>query len=211
MNQKVQFIYDNLKEVISNPTTELNFTTNFELLVSVILSAQCTDKRVNEVTKTLFKVANTPEQFSVMSQEKLEELIHPCGFYRNKARNIINCSKVIVEKYNGQVPHTYDELLDLSGVGSKTANVMLAVGFDKPGLAVDTHVQRVSSRLGLTDSTNALKTEKQLKGLFDEDKWSEVHHLILLFGRYFCTSRNPKCADCRFKRICKYYKVKGER
>ncbi len=211
MDKYVTHVYNKLRKLIPNAKSELKYNTPFELLVAVILSAQCTDKRVNQVTEHLFKVANTPEQFASMGIGELEPLIHSCGFYHNKAKNIINCSKQIVEQYGGQVPDNYDDLVSLSGVGSKTANVMLAVGFGKPGLAVDTHVYRVSNRLGLSNAPTPIAVERQLKQLFDTDKWSEVHHLLLLFGRYYCTSRSPKCEGCYFRDKCTYFNKKGNK
>ncbi len=208
MNKLSTYVYDKLKQLIPNPQTELNYSSTFELLVAVILSAQCTDKRVNEVTSKLFKVASTPYDFVNMSQEELENHIHSCGFYRNKARNIKSMSADLIAKFDGQVPRNYDELVSLSGVGTKTANVMLAVGFGKPGLAVDTHVHRVSSRLKLSNAKSPENQEKELKKIFPQDKWGEVHHLLLLFGRYYCTARNPKCEGCVLKDKCKFKGVK---
>ena len=203
--KNAQFIYDELKKLIPNPASELNFSSPYEMLVAVILSAQCTDKRVNEVTSVLYKVANTPEQIDAMPQEELEKYIHACGFYHNKARNIKLMTKQLLEKFDGKVPDNYDDLVSLAGVGSKTANVVLACAYSLPGLAVDTHVHRVSTRLNLTKSSNPLITEKDLKSIYPIDNWGEVHHLLLLFGRYYCTSRNPKCAECKFQSICNYY------
>ena len=204
MNKYAQYIYDQLDKIIVNPVSELHFNSTYELLVAVILSAQCTDKRVNEVTKVLFAVANTPQAIDCMSIQELERYIHACGFYHNKARNIKLMTKQLIQDYNGVVPDNYDELINLAGVGSKTANVVLAVGFGKPGLAVDTHVHRVSNRLGLSNSKSPLVNEKELKMLFPEDKWGKVHHMLLLFGRYYCTSHKPKCENCVFKDKCKY-------
>ena len=201
-----QFVYDELKKIITNPVSELNFTTPYEMLVAVILSAQCTDKRVNEVTKVLFKVANTPQSIDAMPIEQLENYIHSCGFYHNKAKSIKLMSRQLLDNYNGQVPNTYDELVKLAGVGSKTANVVLACAYNLPGLAVDTHVHRVSNRLRLSKSNNPVVNERDLKALYDKDKWGEIHHLLLLFGRYYCTSRNPKCENCKLKSICNYDK-----
>ena len=204
MNKYAQYIYDQLDKIIVNPVSELHFNSTYELLVAVILSAQCTDKRVNEVTKVLFGVADTPQKIDALSEEELERYIHACGFYHNKARNIKLMTKQLIQNYDGKVPCTYEELISLAGVGSKTANVVLAVGFGKPGLAVDTHVHRVSNRLGLSNSKSPLVNEKELKEMFSEDKWGKIHHMLLLFGRYYCTSRKPKCADCVFKDKCKY-------
>lgn len=205
---KAKEIIELLDEYITNPETELNYSSDFELLVAVILSAQCTDKRVNVVTKELFKKYNTPKQFAAISVEELEELIHPCGFYHNKAKNIIACSKKIVEDYCGQVPRDFNNLVKLPGVGRKTANVMLIVAFKTPAIPVDTHIFRVSNRIGLTNAKNELECENQLMELFGDCKefWGKIHHLILLYGRYTCKAIKPECESCILKSFCKYYK-----
>lgn len=196
-----------LDEYIPNPVTELEYNSDFQLLVAVILSAQCTDKRVNIVTKELFKQYKTPQDFANMDLAILERLIHPCGFYHNKAVNIINCSKMIVEKFNGQVPTNFDDLVSLPGVGRKTANVMLIVAFNTPAIPVDTHIFRVSNRLGLTNAKNETECEEQLVKLFADKKelWGKIHHLILLYGRYNCKAINPMCDNCIISQYCKYY------
>ena len=196
-----------LDEYIPNPVTELEYNSDFQLLVAVILSAQCTDKRVNIVTKELFKQYKTPQDFANMDLATLESLIHPCGFYHNKAVNIINCSKMIVEKFNGQVPTNFDDLVSLPGVGRKTANVMLIVAFNTPAIPVDTHIFRVSNRLGLTNAKNEIDCEEQLVKLFADKKelWGKIHHLILLYGRYNCKAINPMCDNCIISQYCKYY------
>ena len=207
---KAKKIIDILDNFIKNPETELEYSSNFELLVAVILSAQCTDKRVNMVTKTLFKKYNTPYDFANLKQLELEELIHPCGFYHNKAKNIIACSKKLVEEYNGIVPSNFDDLCKLPGVGRKTANVMLIVAFNKPAIPVDTHIFRVSNRIGLTNAKNEFETEQQLMELFSNYKndWGKIHHLILLFGRYNCKAIKPDCVNCILKDYCKHYNEK---
>ena len=196
-----------LDEYIPNPVTELEYNSDFQLLVAVILSAQCTDKRVNIVTKELFKQYKTPQDFANMDLATLESLIHPCGFYHNKAVNIINCTKMIVEKFNGQVPTNFDDLVSLPGVGRKTANVMLIVAFNTPAIPVDTHIFRVSNRLGLTNAKNETECEEQLVKLFADKKelWGKIHHLILLYGRYNCKAINPMCDNCIISQYCKYY------
>ncbi len=196
-----------LDEYIPNPVTELEYNSDFQLLVAVILSAQCTDKRVNIVTKELFKQYKTSQDFANMDLATLERLIHPCGFYHNKAVNIINCSKMIVEKFNGQVPTNFDDLVSLPGVGRKTANVMLIVAFNTPAIPVDTHIFRVSNRLGLTNAKNETECEEQLVKLFADKKelWGKIHHLILLYGRYNCKAINPMCDNCIISQYCKYY------
>lgn len=195
-----------LQKIINNPTSELKFNNVFELLVAVMLSAQCTDRRVNLITSELFKKYKTPEDFARLSVQDLEQEIKSCNYYHNKAKNIINASKDLVEKFDGQVPSEYSDLISLSGVGNKTANVVLAVGFGKNALPVDTHILRVSNRLGLCDTNNPTKCENEIKTLFDENDYGLVHHLLLLFGRYYCTARNPKCEDCILKDMCKFIK-----
>lgn len=197
-----------LEQTYPTAKCELNYTSTFTLLVAVILSAQCTDKRVNEVTKTLFEKANTPYDFAQMKQEELEKLIFSCGFYRNKAKNIISASKAIIEKYNGQVPEDFSALLSLPGVGRKTANVMSAEGFNKQAIAVDTHVFRTSNRLGLAKGKTPLEVEKQLRSVLPQDNYTRMHHLLIFHGRYTCKSLNPDCLNCSLYEHCKYEKKK---
>ena len=188
---------------------ELTHHSNFELLVSVILSARCTDKRVNIITKDLFKVANTPEQMANMPIEELERYIYSCGFYKAKARNIHNMSAKIVQL--GYVPDKINELVSLPGVGIKTASVMQSVAYNRPAIAVDTHVHRVSNRLGIVHTKRPEDTQKQLEQQFDESLWSQLHHLLIFHGRYICKSQNPDCNRCTLNEICEWYKQKNER
>lgn len=208
---KAKKILNLLDNYIKNPETELEYSTNFELLVAVILSAQCTDKRVNMVTKELFKEFNTPWDFANMPLGVLEEKIHACGFYHNKAKNIIACSKKLVEEFDGQVPSDFESLCSLPGVGRKTANVMLIVAFNTPAIPVDTHIFRVSNRIGLTNAKTEVECEKQLMELFSDNKaiWGKLHHLILLFGRYHCKAIKPECSTCILSKYCKHYNNKG--
>lgn len=185
---------------------ELNYSTDFELLVAVILSAQCTDKRVNIVTDKLFRKYSTPADFAVMPQETLEELIHSCGFYRSKAHSIISASTDIIERYGGKVPHTMEELLTLRGVGRKTANVMLSVAFGESAIAVDTHVFRLAHRLGLSDKPTPEGVEKDLTEKLRPELQSKAHHLLIFHGRYICHSRNPECEKCTLTDYCEYIK-----
>lgn len=185
---------------------ELNFDTPFQLLVAVILSAQCTDKRVNVVTEKLFKKYSTVRDFATLAPEVLEKEIYTCGFYKNKAKNIISASKKIVEEFHGIVPQTVEELTTLDGVGRKTANVLISVAFGGQALAVDTHVFRVSHRLGMADAKDADKTEYQLTALIPRDMWYNAHHLMIFHGRYTCHSLRPQCGECRVKNYCRYYK-----
>lgn len=188
--------------MVQNPKCELVFESPFELLVAVILSAQCTDKRVNQVTSVLFQEANTPQDFVEMPIEQLERKIHSCGFYHNKAKAIISASKDILERFDGQVPSNFDELLTLAGVGRKTANVVMAVAFGGDNLAVDTHVLRVSNRLGLVKTDNPNKCEEQLCKIFPKDSWTRLHYQMVLFGRYTCKAIKPDCANCVFSAVC---------
>lgn len=208
MDQATKEIYEFLKSLFPNPKCELDFETNFQLLISVILSAQCTDKRVNEVVKVLFKKFPTPKDLAYANLNEVEEIVRPCGFFHVKAKNIISASKEIVEKHGGEVPENFNSLLLLSGVGQKTANVITCVAFKKPAFAVDTHVFRVAKRLGLSSGKNPKTVEIDLKEIFPEENWSEAHHLFVLFGRYFCKARNPNCGKCELANLCGFYKQK---
>ena len=203
MKAKVLEIVNAVDELYENPKCELMFSSNYELLVAVILSAQCTDKRVNQVTSELFKEYNTPEKMITLSQEELENKIRSCGFFHNKAKHILEASRDLVEKYSGIVPNDKKLLKELSGVGEKTANVVLSIAFGIPAIAVDTHVFRVSNRLGLADSKDVFKTQKQLESVLPKEKWSKFHYALVLHGRYICKSQNPNCENCKLKIICK--------
>ena len=194
-----------LEERYHDRACGLHFGTPFELLVSTILSAQCTDVRVNQVTSKLYAVHNTPQDFASMSQEELENWIHSCGFYHNKAKNIIETSRILLEKYGGEVPGDLEALTALPGVGRKTANVVLSNAMGIPAIAVDTHVQRVSNRLGLAHSDNVLHTEQQLMEVIPREKWSAAHHWLIWHGRLFCKARNPLCERCKLNDLCPSY------
>ena len=195
-----------LGDLINDPQSELEFSNTFELLIAVMLSAQCTDKRVNIITRELFKKYKTPNDFLDMSLEELEEYIKSCNYYHNKAKNILETCKILVDKYDGQVPMDHGELISLKGVGNKTANVVLAVGYNKQAFAVDTHILRVSNRLGLAKTNNPTVCEKILVKLFAGKDFGNIHHLMLLFGRYYCTAKKPKCENCVLKDLCCYIK-----
>ena len=199
-------ILEILSQDFPNPKSELEFSSPFELLVAVILSAQCTDKRVNQVTPALFKVAPTPEAMSALPLETIEELIRSCGFYHSKAKYLKDMATDVVNRFGGVVPSTLDELRTLAGVGRKTANVVYAVAFGGQAIAVDTHVFRVSNRLGIASATNVLDTEKQLMKAIPAEQWADSHHYILLHGRYVCKSQRPNCSECHVSHLCKYYK-----
>jgi len=206
MTKKEKFL-SYLKECFAEPKCELNFSNNFELLIAVILSAQCTDKRVNAVTEKLFKKLKTPQDFVNISQEELEVLIKSCGLYHSKAKNIKKACKSIVNDFNGSLPRNYNDLLSLAGVGRKTANVVSSIVYGENRIAVDTHVLRVSNRLGFSKSKNPNICEKDLTKLFKNDL-KDLHYRMVLFGRYNCTAKNPKCENCKLKENCLYFKNK---
>lgn len=208
MNKNVLDIINRVDELYVNPKCELEFNSNYELLVAVILSAQCTDKRVNLVTKELFKEYNTPFKMITLSQEELEHKIRSCGFFHNKAKHILEASHDIVDRFGGEVPKEKKDLLSLAGVGEKTANVVVSMAFNTPAIAVDTHVFRVSNRLGLVNSKDVFKTQKQLEKTIPKDKWIKFHYALVLHGRYVCKSQRPNCNECGLKDLCKYYKNK---
>lgn len=195
-------IFEELGKMFPDAQCELDFRNPFELIVAVTLSAQTTDKRVNIVTKELFEKYDSPEALMNADYQDVMEIIKSIGLAKTKANNIINLSKMLVEKYNGIVPKTMEELILLPGVGRKTASVVMSVGYDLPAIAVDTHVSRVSNRLNLSNSSDVIQIEKDLKNLYEEDKWGLVHHRLLFFGRYFCKAKNPMCDECKFKDIC---------
>lgn len=195
-----------MSETYPNAHCELNFKSPFELLVATILSAQCTDKRVNLITEELFKKYNKPTDFALINPEQLENLIRSCGFFRNKTKNIIGASKVILEKYSGQVPDKFVELIKIPGVGRKTANVIMANAFNLPALAVDTHVFRVTNRIGFVNEKTPDKTEIALKNKIKKEKWAKAHHIFIFHGRNLCSSRNPKCQICPVIIYCNYFK-----
>lgn len=203
MNERNLKIYDLLDGMHKDAKCELDYSTPFELLVAVVLSAQCTDKRVNAVTKELFKVASTPEQFAAMDLSELEMYIYSCGFYRNKAIAIKSLSAQIVDE--GGMPTTFDGLTRLRGVGRKTANVICAEAYGMPAIAVDTHVFRVANRIGLVHASTPEQTEQALKDAFDKDKWSHLHHLLIFHGRYVCKSQRPECDKCDLRGLCEHY------
>ncbi len=183
-------------------TTQLHYGTSFELLVATILSAQCTDKQVNGVTRDLFKKFNTPKDFAKIPLESLEQLVRPTGFFRNKAKNIKACAQALVEKYHGKVPETLEDLVLLPGVGRKTANLVLGAAFGIPGIVVDTHVVRISKRLGFTESKDPVKIERDLMKIIPKKVWSDFSLHLVYFGREFCTARKPRCKTCPLIKLC---------
>lgn len=205
MDTKAKFIVEQLDNLFPAPQCELNYKNVYQLLVAVILSAQCTDKRVNVVTKELFKEFDTPQKMITLSLSQLEEKIHSCGFYHNKAKNILSMSRDLIEKYNGEVPNDLELMQTLAGVGRKTANVVYSEAFGGEAIAVDTHVLRVSNRLNLATSSNPYQVEKALMQTFDKKLWGKLHLQLVLFGRYVCKAKNPNCSNCPFTKYCEYY------
>lgn len=180
----------------------LHYNSPFELMIAVILSAQCTDARVNIVTADLFPAYNTPEKMLSLTQAELEEKIHSCGLYRSKAKNILKACAMLCENYHGEVPRTFDELIKLPGVGRKTADVLVSVLFDTPAIAVDTHVFRVSNRLQLAEGKTPLEVEKGLQKAIPKKWWSRAHHWLIFHGRRTCRARKPLCDDCFLADLC---------
>lgn len=196
-----------LKKTYPEAKCSLDFETPFQLVVAVMLSAQCTDERVNLTTPALFKRCKTIEDFANIDIKELEDLIHPCGFYRNKAANIKKCAKQILEDFGGEVPQDMDSLLKLAGVGRKSANVILLEVFGiANGIAVDTHCKRISNRIGLSKQSDPSKIEQNLLKQIDKKYLKDVNHLFIWHGRYTCTARNPKCEECAINDFCKYNK-----
>lgn len=197
---------DSLRKMHPQAECELNFETPYQLLVAVILSAQCTDKRVNMITKDLFKKYGTPQSIFSLSQEQLETEIKSCGFYHNKAKNILAATDMLLKEYGGAVPQDRALLEKLPGVGRKTANVVYAVAFGGNAIAVDTHVFRLSHRLALSDAKDPHGVEKDLNARFSEKDWSDLHHLLIHHGRYICKAQRPLCDKCLLTDLCAYYK-----
>lgn len=200
----VREILDLLTERYPEAHCELYFNTPFQLLVATILSAQTTDQKVNEVTEELFKDYGTPERLITLSEEELAEKIKTIGLYKTKSKNLLKTTRILLEKYGGEVPRSMEELISLPGVGRKTANVVLSNAFGVPAIAVDTHVFRVSNRIGLADSDDVSKTEKQLMEIIPRSEWSFAHHLLIWHGRRICHARNPKCMECPVFSLCRY-------
>ena len=201
-----------LEKTYFGMTTGLQFNSSFELLVAVILSAQCTDVRVNIITRRLFPRWNSPAKMLELDVSQMEELIHDCGLYRAKAKNLLGTCRRLIDEYHGEVPGTMEDLLTLPGVGRKTANVMLSHQFNVPAIAVDTHVFRVSNRIGLTNrSKTPLQTELTLEKYIPSHLLPTAHHWLILHGRYVCTARAPKCAECGVSTWCRKYAEDNKR
>ena len=201
--EKVNEILDLLEKEYPDAECALDYGSVFHLLLAVVLSAQTTDVSVNKVTPELFKKYETPKQLAQADEKEVAEIIRTIGMYRTKSKNIINLAKMLVEKYDGIVPESDEELVKLPGVGRKTANVVMAVGFGHQRIAVDTHVFRVSNRIGLVNESDVLKTELALMKTIPENRWTKTHHSLIFHGRRCCTARNPKCDECVIKDLCK--------
>lgn len=208
MNKKnAKELIECLKKAYPDATCSLDFTTPFEIVVAVMLSAQCTDERVNKTTPALFKECKTIEDFANIDIKKLEKIIHPCGFYKNKAKNIKLCAKQVLELHNGQVPNTMEELTSLAGVGRKSANVILLEVFGiAEGIAVDTHAKRISNLTGLSKEKTPEKIEQDLIKIIPKSYLKVANHLLVYHGRNTCVARNPKCEECCIKNLCNHYK-----
>ena len=199
-------IIEVLKNTYPDATCSLDFTNPFEMVVAVMLSAQCTDERVNKTTPALFSRCKTIQDFADIDIKELEDIIHPCRFYKNKAKNIKKCAKQVLENFDGKVPQTMDELLTLAGVGRKSANVILLEAFGiANGVAVDTHAKRISNRIGFSNKTEPEKVEQDLLKQIPKDYLKDVNHLFVWHGRNTCTARSPKCDTCTVKDFCKTY------
>ncbi len=195
-----------LKDYYPDATCSLDFNTPFELVVAVMLSAQCTDERVNKTTPKLFERCKTIQDFANIDINELEEIIHPCGFYKNKAKNIKLCAKQVLENFNGEVPQTMDELMSLAGIGRKSANVIMLEVFKNPqGIAVDTHAKRISNLIGLSSQKEPEKIEQDLLKIFPKEYLKDINHLLVWHGRNTCIARKPKCETCPIKNFCNNY------
>lgn len=202
-SEEVEYICDVLEEEIKDTNSELSYNSEYEFLVAVVLSAQTTDRQVNVVTKRLFSVVKSPQDMIDLGYDKICEYINSVSFFQNKAKYLIDLSKKLISDFDGKVPQNREDLMSLSGVGRKTANVVLNQLFNQPTIAVDTHVHRVSNRLGLSNEKNPDKIEADLCRIIPAKYMDHIGSRILLFGRYTCTARSPKCYKCKFKHICK--------
>jgi len=201
---EINSLFKNLSQVIKNPKSDLKYKNKFTLLVSVVLSAQCTDVNVNNVTKSIYPKYNKPEHFVKLGRKKIEKLIKSIGLFRNKSKSVYLLSKQLIEKHNGKVPKNFDDLHALPGVGRKTANVVLNEGFGLPTIAVDTHIFRVSNRTKLAEGKNPDQVEQALYKVVPNKYLKDAHHLLLLHGRYTCKARTPSCNKCVIIKFCKY-------
>ena len=204
-NDAIDFV-EILKKTYPDATCSLDFETPFQMVVAVMLSAQCTDERVNKTTPTLFERCKTIQDFADIDIKELEDIIHPCGFYKNKAKNIKLCAKQVLENFDGKVPDNMEDLQSLAGVGRKSANVVMLEAFNKPqGIAVDTHAKRISNLIGLSKESDPSKIEQDLIKIFPKEYLKDINHLFVWHGRNTCVARKPKCDSCTVKPYCKYY------
>lgn len=200
-------IVEKIKHAYPDAKCSLDFTSPFEMMIAVMLSAQCTDERVNLTTPALFAKYHTPEQVANAPLEELEELIHPCGFYKNKARNMKLAAEKLLTDFSGEVPQTMEELMSIPGVGRKSANVIMLEAFGKPqGIAVDTHVKRISNRIGLSNKSEPEKIEQDLLKQIPQKYYKDVNHVLIWHGRKACTARTPKCSECCVSDVCHFFK-----
>ena len=205
-NSEIIQIINSLKKAYPDATCSLDFSTPFELVVAVMLSAQCTDERVNKTTPTLFSKCKSIQDYANIDINELENIIHPCGFYKNKAKNIKLCAKQVLENFNGEVPQTMDELMSLAGIGRKSANVIMLEVFKNPqGIAVDTHAKRISNLIGLSSQKEPKKIEQDLLKIFSKEYLKDINHLLVWHGRNTCIARKPKCETCPIKNFCNNY------
>ncbi len=203
--EEIKEVLNRLLKEFPDAKAELNFSNSFELLIATILSAQCTDVRVNIITKELFKMANGPEDILELGADKLADYIRSCGFYNTKTKSIMETCQILVNDYNSEVPGRREDLMKLPGVGRKTANVVLSVCFGEDAIAVDTHVFRVTNRIGIVDENNVEDTEKSLMKQIDKNMWTKAHHIFIFHGRRTCSARSPKCEICTIRDHCMYY------
>lgn len=204
--KEIDIVLKILEEIYKGAKCGLDFDTPYQLLVSTILSAQCTDERVNKVCGELYKDYGTPDKIVSLSEEELGEKIKSCGFYKNKSKNILGATRIIINKYKGEIPETMEELIELPGVGRKTANVVLSNAFGVPAIAVDTHVFRLSNRIGIGKGEDVGRVEKELMKNIPKEKWSDSHHYLIWHGRKICKARKPNCDECPLVPHCDYYR-----
>jgi len=202
-------IIEILKNTYPEATCSLDYKSPFEMGIAVMLSAQCTDERVNKTTPALFAKYKKPEDYLNASQEEIEEIIKPCGFYKNKAKNLLGYAKMVIEEYNGKLPKSMEELVKLPGIGRKSANVIMLEAFDNPkGIAVDTHAKRIATRVGFSKEKDPTKIEQDLIKLIPKEYFKDVNHLLVWHGRKTCDARHPKCENCTIRKYCKFFKSK---
>lgn len=203
--EETKVVLEILDKTYPDARPELNHTNAFEMLLATILSAQCTDVRVNMITEELFKIVKTPEDVLKTGAKRISDIIRPCGFYNTKTKSIMETCEILVENHDSQVPGSREELMKLPGVGRKTANVVLSTCFGEDAIAVDTHVFRVTNRIGIVDEDNVEDTEKMLMKQIDKNMWTKAHHIFIFHGRRTCSARSPKCEICTVKKHCRYY------